>query len=276
MTYKPEDFWVIDGGYKEQYEEKVSTGKRIASQSSLAVVGLARNCGKNLRNTFELLEELSTGFDSVGGFIFENDSEDDTKEILKKHKPAWVTVKSETLQRPYLPTEFAGPRTEALAEYRNKCVDWVKEKANHTDFVIVIDLDADGGFSVDGVYNSLAWVTESKELAGLGSFSLFRMTVKGKEQFAQYDSFAARLNWWRDRKDEIGIGWFSMLIPPAGSPPFLMNSCFGGVGVYKTQAFVQGKYSGEDCEHVLFHKSLSEKGWKFGLNPGSRFAAILQ
>ena len=276
MTYRPEDFWVIDGGYEDMYHRKVEEGRKVAHESQLAVVGLARNCDKNLRNTLELLSELSQEFFSVGGFVYENDSEDTTKEVLKKYKPQWMTVKNETLNRPHLPTEFQGPRTEALAEYRNACVDWVKEKAEHTDFVVVIDLDPDGGFSVEGVLNSIGWLAASKSLGGLGSYSLIRRTIDGTEHFAHYDSFAARLNWWRDRRKETGLTWFSTLLPPAGSPPFIMNSCFGGLGVYKTQAFVEGTYSGEDCEHVLFHKTLAARGWTFGLNPGSRFAAILQ
>ena len=105
-----------------------------------------------------------------------------------------MTVKNETLNRPHLPTEFQGPRTEALAEYRNACVAWVKEKAKHTDFV-VLDLDPDGGFSVEGVLNSIGWLAGSKSLGGLGSYSLIRKTVDGTEHFAHCDSFAARLNW---------------------------------------------------------------------------------
>ena len=276
MTYKPEDFWVIDGGYEEMYHRKVDEGRKVAHESQLAVVGLARNCAKNLRNTLELLSELSEPFFSTGGYVFENDSVDGTKEILNRYKPEWVTVKSQDLNRPHLPGEFQGPRTEALAEYRNSCVDWVKENASHTDFVVVLDLDADGGFSIDGVLNSIGWLVGSKGLAGLGSFSLARITSDGVEKFSHYDAFAARLNWWRDRREEIGSSWFHTLLPPAGSPPFIMNSCFGGLAVYKTQAFVEGTYSGNDCEHVMFHKTLAARGWSLALNPGSRFAALLQ
>ena len=273
---RPEDFWAVDSEYGDLYHEMVSRGAEIASESKVAVVGLARDCADNLRNSLLLLEELGSRFNWPRGFIYENDSEDDTQEVLFRDRPSWLTVTCDVKNRPHL-TGFERSRTVALAEYRNACREWVAETTGDADFVVVLDLDADGGFSVDGVLNSLAWLEKHADAAGMGSFSLLRITEDGKEKFAHHDSWAARLNWWSDRKSVTGLGWFHQLFPPVGAPPIRMNSCFGGLAVYRAAAYLAGRYAGGDCEHVPFHRSIAEStGLSMYLNPGSRFATILQ
>lgn len=273
---RPEDFWAIDGEYMELYWERVGRGKEIAAESKVAVVGLARDCEKNLRNSLFLLAELGACFEWPTGFVFENDSVDATREILSRDRPAWLRVRSDANGRRHL-RGFEQERTVALAEYRNICRDWVRENALDADFVVVVDLDADGGFSVDGVLNSLAWLEQHHDAAGMGAFSLIRVTEDGREKFAHHDAWAARLNWWSDRKAVTGLEWFHTLFPPVGAPPIRMNSCFGGLAVYRAAAFLAGEYIGGDCEHVGFHRTIAEKtGLSMYLNPGSRFATILQ
>jgi hypothetical protein len=82
------------------------------------------------------------------------------------------------------------------------------------------------------------------------------------------------LNWWDDRREKVGMNWFWHLLPPVGSPPFPMNSAFGGLAVYQTKAFLAGGYSGEDCEHVPHHRRMREAGYQMFLNPGCRYIAV--
>lgn len=273
---RPEDFWAVDSEYGDLYRDMVQRGTQIAGESKIAIVGLARNCEENLRNSLFLLQELGACFDWPKGFVFENDSADNTQRVLHRDKPAWMTVRCDALDAPYL-QGFEHDRTIALARYRNICREWVAEHAGDADFVMVVDLDADGGFSVDGVLNSLAWLEKYNDAAGMGSFSLLRVTEDGKEKFAHHDSWAARLNWWSDRRSVTGLAWFHQLFPPVGAPPIRMNSCFGGLAVYRAAAYLAGRYAGRDCEHVPFHRSIAETtGLSMYLNPGSRFATILQ
>ena len=47
-----------------------------------------------------------------------------------------------------------------------------------------------------------------------------------------------------------------------------VRSCFGGLGIYTTQAYQRGRYEGDDIEHVGFHRSLFRQGIdRFFLNP---------
>jgi hypothetical protein len=47
-------------------------------------------------------------------------------------------------------------------------------------------------------------------------------------------------------------------MPPVGSPPSLVSSAFGGMAIYRTDAYLAGTYDGTtDCEHVPFHKGIA-------------------
>jgi hypothetical protein len=53
-----------------------------------------------------------------------------------------------------------------------------------------------------------------------------------------------------------------------GDPLVAVYSCFGGLGVYRMEAVLGARYSGEDCEHVTFHRSMREQGFgRMFLNP---------
>jgi hypothetical protein len=208
-------------------------------------------------------------------FVFENDSADDTKEQLKGLKSSNIEILSRDDNSKYL-TDNSFERTNNLSKYRNECLNWVKNNYSHFDYTIVLDLDADLGFSIDGIYNSISWLSKNSDAGGMGSYSLY-LKANSNIEFAHYDSFAVRLNNWEkivSGKDVNNV-WFRNLHPFVGSDPIKMYSCFGGLAVYKTKAFISGLYDASlGCEHVFFHKSLSENGFKMYLNPSSRFFSV--
>ena len=272
---RAEDFWPrlpSDDEFKGLYDEAVARGRQAAAESSVAIVGIARNAMPAMANTLGLLREVDDGFKSAVAFVYENDSTDDTRRQLLETARAWegFETRFDALGGIDCRGEFEGPRTERLAKCRQTCLEWVRERAAATDYVICCDMDPARGFSVDGVFNSLAWMTQNATVGGMASYSLYRVSTG----IAQYDSWAARANWWADRRHEIGFAWFSSFLPPVGSPPIKMNSAFGGLAVYRTQAYLAGGYSGEDCEHVPHHRRMADAGWSLYLNPGSRYIAV--
>lgn len=279
---RPEPVWPVDAEFVELYERMVRVGRGTAADQDVVVVSIARNAKPYLANTCLLVDELRQGFRSLRWYIYENDSNDGTGEFLEVFAAGreWVTVERETLG---VPDErgFQKSRTERLAGCRNRCLEWVRHNAHAAAWVIVLDVDPQRGFSVDGVYNSIGWLctkrTQQSSLpaGGMASYSLYAVNGDGDvPRIAHYDAWAARPNWWRDRKDEIGMAWFSMLLYPVGAPPQPFNSAFGGLCVYATEAFLSGGYSGEDCEHVPHHRRMHDAGWQLWLNPGCRYIAI--
>lgn len=274
---RPEGLWPVDEEYQGLYDSMVSIGREEAAKSGVNIVSIARNAMPRLTNTLALVDEVRAEFKRCRMFVFENDSTDDTAEVLDDHaeKNEWFTASHDTWGGEDS-RGFERSRTERLAKARNICLDWVRANGQANEYTVVLDLDPDMGFSVAGVLNSIGWLREMPRHVGvMASYSLMRLAVNDEVRVAHYDSWAARLNWWRDRRGEDGgMSWFSLLLPPVGSPPIPMNSAFGGLCVYKTESILAGSYSGEDCEHVPHHRRLNEAGWQLFLNPGCRYIAI--
>ena len=284
------ELWPVDGEYAGLYHEKCIRGRDIASRASCNIVAIARNAMPALVDTLERIEQVADGFRGAANsvFVFENDSSDGTPQVLgawgakQNINRLWRETRHEKWGVPDARNEFAGPRTERLARARNICLDWARQR-EYREYTIVIDVDPAKGFDVNGIFNSIAWLNETgshhgRRAGAMAAYSLYRITNEdGTVGIAHYDAWAARLNFWRDRKAEPGgMAWFSTLLPPVGSPPIPMNSAFGGICVYRTAAFLSGGYSGEDCEHVPHHRRRQLAGWQLYLNPGCRYIAIWQ
>ena len=269
-----ERLWPPDKTLLENYKEKSNIGKNISANSKIAVVALARQCEKKLQNSIDLINSLVNN--DLRWFVYENDSTDDTKEILSKNKSEKFNISLNVLGKKYL-TDRSLSRTVALANYRNICLEWVNKNFPDFDYTIVLDLDADKGFSVDGIYNSIYWLNHIENAGGMGSYS---MTIQNNHPSSvgvyHYDSFAVRLNDWKDSEEQDHNNrWFRYFNPKIGSNPIPFYSCFGGLAVYKTQAFLSSKYDGSiGAEHIGLHKGMQENGWDMYLNPSSRFISI--
>jgi len=71
--------------------------------------------------------------------------------------------------------------------------------------------------------------------------------------------------------------WMKEWHPLIGSDPVHMFSCFGGLAVYNAEVFMSGRYGPElGSEHVQFHKSLYDMGYKMYLNPSSIFFSVVK
>lgn len=269
------------------FRQRVIEGSVRLAMSKVALVGLARNCAAPLKANLERVKTLGERCREWAFHCETNDNTDATLEVLaefcSRHPQA--SYLERTLNRQQFSAEFAGPRTIALAEYRTACQQWVRDNAADADYCVVIDLDAWGGWSLDGVLNSIGWLVELPGAYGMASVSLFQhpaaMTdangvTKQIASWLHYDCWAMRgvgqaRTYWDDYTAGFG-GWKYQWIPPVGSQPVLVSSAFGGMGIYRTEAFLAGTYDGaEDCEHVTYHESIAQAtGQHLYLNPSQR------
>jgi hypothetical protein len=208
-------------------------------------------------------------------FIYENDSADDTKEWLthwSKQGDGNRFISLRDNGRPHLNFSKAAERTIALAEYRNQCRLWVAENTS-ADYVVVFDTDPWGGFSVDGIANTIGHLEDFDDYSNASGMASYSWCEWGPPVWQQptlchYDGWAFRWTWWKERQDML---WFHLWHPPVGSRPIRVNSAFGQLAVYRGADFVGGEYRGGDCEHVPFHRSL---GGDLYLNPSSRVVSF--
>lgn len=274
---KPQSLVELDEEFAERYHDALYSGLRIAKASNVVVVGLARQIAHIVPLTKERLEAFAEHFDGFSVVVVENDSTDGTADLFNDWNPGFdVYVESKKLDRPHMPASRSADRTIALAEYRQRCIDIVLESHIEADYVIVLDYDAWGGFLLEGLLTSLHELDKEPDCFAMASVGLAQIEQvkdkEGKPMWINYDAWAHRPAWsWRQR-DEM---WYHFLIPPFGAPPIPVNSAFGGLCVYKIDDYVSGIYGGRlfgigDCEHVIFHRSISSKtGRWMGLNPSS-------
>jgi len=259
-----------DDEFAEAYHEACGTGRTLAQYATVAMVAICRNAMPFLPQTLELVEKTGEMFANFSVYIHENDSSDGTKDVLS----AWSDGERRHASlndhgRPHLNHTTAPERTHALAEYRNACRQFV-ENGKTPDYVIVFDTDPWGGWSLDGIATSVYYMRhvvgvqiDGRPWDGLASYSWAQTRTSQGVLPIHYDAFAARLNHWKQRDQQ----WFHHWHPPVGSPPVEFRSAFGQLAIYDARSYLRGRYRGEDCEHVLFHRSI---GGRIGLNPSSR------
>ena len=273
QSITPDKVLPVDHEFAAQYADVTCEGATIAARSKVVFVGMARQIGGILPMTLGRILDLSKHFKSTCVVIVENDSTDSTKEILSAfaaENPKTVVVDSQDLGRPHL-RGFEPNRVQAYAEYRNRGRELAKEHFGDADYVIVVDLDAWGGWSAHGLINGIGWLDRIKDAACMASTSLFQHPgnfVDGKQAWCHYDQWAFRWHGWKARME----AWFTFWLPPPGAHPIRVLSAFGAAAIYKAEPFFACKYESVDgdIEHSGLHRNMIEKGWSVWLNPAQR------
>lgn len=257
--------------FQKVYIDTVDTGKNFIENKNIIVTGLTRNNSQKLYKNINLINELKA---NIKYFLYENDSTDNTPTILKdlsKDLPNFEFI-SEKLGYKQFGQVKDKERTERLSRHRNICLDHIKNFHINSDYIIVIDFDFEA-ISLEGIYHSFGLFNKYNQISGIAGFSY---QLKNENILWNYDSWAFRWTWWEDLQSYISpnniidpMYWFGLYRPPIGSAPIAVNSAFGGCAIYKTQTFIKGHYSGHDCEHVTFHKSLYDNvnNFYFVANP---------
>ena len=246
------------------YALRCRRGYAAMAKSRVVVTGLARNLAGVLPMTIARVERLCGLFADHRVVIYENDSADATKLILQRWAASnpRVHVALENHHDPRNPSTRCLARAERMARYRARCQEIVLDTGDNFDATIVLDLDVTGGFSLDGVANSFG----HDDWDFIGSNGLvFRRQGLAVNALRQYDMWALRFDAGMTPIPTAGAGRH---VYHRGEPLVPVTCCFGGLGIYRMEAFRQGRYGPSDCEHVTFHKSLIDGGHgRLFLNP---------
>jgi hypothetical protein len=261
----PEDAFPCDDELRDEYEDRVDRGRSRMRELSVVLCGLCRDVRLHLPRTAARMERLGSMFDRYRVVFFENDSIDATREFLfdwQLQNPR-VDILSETAGAPTFPRSRSLERAHWLARCRNRCRERVVEQFSDYDYVIVIDTDLPGGWSYNGVSHSFG----GDEWDFVGSYGLQRRLDRnaGGPRYVHFDIWAfhpARGTAARKLIDH------SKLSLRRGEPLLPVESCFGGLGLYRMACMKAVEYGGADCEHVIFHQRLRQAGFgKLYLNP---------
>lgn len=247
----------------------------------VVIAALARDCADALRINIPRIEDLRKNFKESTVIIIENDSKDDTKNILHKWEERSSNVHIEsndygTITIPASPHNGKLPTTSyhrigKMAQYRNQYIDIVQKRKIESDYLIIIDVDIEY-FSIDGIINSLKHAP--KDWGALFAYGISKTNRLNMNRF--YDIFAflekgvaisdinlsANLLWKLQRKLSLVIPFYKY---------YPCNSAFGGLAIYKSKAIKKLKYECIKnninnnieclCEHVPMNYQITQRGY---------------
>ena len=248
----------LDSEFKESYNSICDIGKGYAKEKTVCITGLARNVESVINSNLNILDSLKENFKKQYLVVYENDSTDDTPNIIRKwmgNRPDCYLI-SENLgsEHPRGPSSKSKIRTEAMSRYRNSSKSYIKDNLQDIDYIIVVDLDFQG-LSIAGIINSFGWIKKDNiDIMAGHSYLPYKINEDKTLETSNYDSWAFRQNWWEDRQHLMS--WFLFWHPTVGSPPMRVNSAFGGMCIYNSSMYLNTDYEGYDCEHVCFHKNI--------------------
>lgn len=253
----PEEFWPPVNS--KDYVQKCLIGAQRASKMNVLIMGCARDAEPALEANLTRLDEIRRFFNFSSVFLFENDSKDNSKEILDNYaKTHYNTIfSSEKLNTNKLSDQSIERRVN-MAYVRNKYLEHAKKKYKNgykLDLIIVLDLDIIGGYSYTGLLNSLSYLNKH---TCIGSNSIY---YQDKTRLF-YDSWAY-LDSNNKSEEEKNLMCFHR-----GEPLVEVDSVFGGLMVYSASILEHNiKYEHWSCDHVTLHKQLKDLGYKIYLNP---------
>ena len=243
-----------------------------SEQKRVVIVGCARNVGSFLDKTLEKLIQIKNLFHADSRIVVaENDSTDNTKEILNKHANN-ITVLN------YDGKVTSPLRAERLAFLRNELVNYAHTKFPKHDYLINADLDS--------VIHSINPTDVPKVLAKWEGKSWDALFANSQPY---YDIWALRskdlgctVDCWDAQEHDPTKDIHKNILQyqkniPRDADPILVDSAFGGFGIYRLSSTKNCKYDGltrvcsmgypdtskchkEICEHVPFHADMKRNG----------------
>lgn len=229
-------------------------------KDSVVIVGCAKNIEKSLPTSLKKIDMLINLFEKSNVIIFENDSTDNTLNILTKWKGDRnnIEVISESKENnPILRKE----RTYRLAYGRNVLLD--KARLLNPYYFINMDLDNVVGKLNKNNFLKIFDLKEDWSMLGSNNNGNYR------------DLWALRCKGWLEGDYHQGYKFYkgNRRIDKK-EPPIEVDSCFNGFAIYKMKYLKDCRYHGyynnncsikksrykrQKCEHVDLHLEMKEK-----------------
>lgn len=250
-----------------------------APRSRVVFAGVARDCAPHLAGVLENLQVLAATYDEAAFVFVLSDCADDSYRILKD----WVDEGREgkVVDLGVL-SEQLPLRTTRIAHARNTYLDLIENSPwRDFDHLIVVDLDDVMEAPIDLLQFGAArhWLEASPD----------RAAVFANASPRYYDIWALRHDRWcpgdcwhviwaESTKEgaeatKVREVFARQIAIPETAPPIAVRSAFGGIGLYKMQNAIKGRYLGIDgqgrqtCEHVAFNEAICESGGRLHIFP---------
>lgn len=238
--------------------------------------GTVRNAENYIQGALENIEKCGQKFNTFSVVIYENDSNDKTRDILLQNK-------RDNYHYLFEDNVPEGRRTMRLANGRNRILQKVKEinSNNQYTYLIMLDLDdvnASGEYvkSIDSCFQHdiTTWDVLTGNQRGK-YYDLWALRQKGYIEYdvlRELDTLSPEDETYHKFHNIIDNTHFDK-----SADLIEVDSAFGGIAVYRLAAIQNCEYVGEHlndeypdhsehCEHVEFHKCIKKNGGKMYIN----------
>lgn len=277
----PDEYFPIADNLIKDFAYKLDIGREKAKKLNILFCAACKNVENTIKKIITIVDDTASYFNSYNIFLYENNSSDNTIEHIKSLNHKNLILKTEWLENSsYCRSNISQfERCNYIANARNKYVNFINENHHKYDYVFVFDADIEGGWSNNGILNSIYYLEENKDFGCMTSYCVLASARGGNledfpsDQWLMFDSFAFRFYGnWNFPND---LYMYNYIKIERGQLPMLVNSNFNGLAIYKPQCFIDNKYFVSnhgsdfmtDSEHIGFHKKIYEKGLKILLNP---------
>ena len=243
----------------------------------IIVVGILKNIEKTLKKDIQILSKALGFFREIHWFLVESESTDNSLSILSEIKKTNNNFNYQSLGTSI---KNNANRTDVMATARNAYLAYLREKVDQNEFpyVVVADFNLlNNKLSRNSVLTS--WLNDNWDV------------VTANQSGPYYDIWALRHPLWAPndcwehhrfirnyvRFPESALTFSirsRMLRINKKSNWIKVDSSFGGFAIYKSQfLLLNNYYKGSDengkmeCEHVTFHKKLTDNGARIYINP---------
>lgn len=283
----PDEYFPISNSLLEDFTYKVNIGREKAKEMNVLFCAACKDVENTIKKMIAIIDDTGKFFNSYDIYLYENNSSDKTVEVVKSLNHRNLILETEYIDNASYDRQniTQNQRCKYIANARNKYVKFIKENSNKYDYIFVFDTDIEGGWSNDGILNSIYYLDANQDFGCMSSYCVLASANCGdledfhSDQWLMFDSFAFRFYGHWDFPNDLHT--YNYLKVKRGQYPILVNSNFNGLAIYKPECFFDNEYSVvsygidfmTDSEHIAFHKKIYEKGLKILLNP-SMIASI--
>lgn len=254
--------------------------------NTIIICSIVRDAAEGLKRNIPVINNLCKEFKDYQIIVYENDSQDDTKEILQ----AWSKTNPEHIHVSLNMTDPAGTipnvvskvganrffchkRIDKMARIRNNYMDYIEQHNWNADYLMVVDLDV-AQLYLQPIINTLL---EEKEWDAICAYG-YSLSPSFKHRY--HDTYA--LTKWEERDmvqtEKIIFGTNRTFDLYYKTKDWIrVASAFGGLAIYRFSAIQGLRYMALDnddvrvevrCEHFSIYQQMMERGYdKFFVVP---------
>lgn len=225
----------------------------LVSEKKILVCGVIRNGEKGFRNSKNSISELVKNFKDYRIIVYENNSQDNTKKLYADwaNEEKKLIFISEDLSSFYLncyTPKIGDFRFEFIARARNIVIaKALEEQYDDFDYIMMADLDEFEPWDIKSIIETIENPEQEWDMVSAnGSYDL---------RAVRSDKFRLSpelIGWsmWCDMQPIIGKKYAELL---KNSGWYKVESAFGGLAIYKRDAFFGARYKGMISPSYLYY-----------------------